>query len=543
MALSVEAALQLEAFSRISARVFAGHENLSREVRWVHPMEIPDIAQFLSGGEMLLTAGLGIGKTVSQQRRFIREISEAGAAALVIELSGRAFSTMPEPLVEEAHKLQFPLIGLDREVPFVEVSAQVHELTLKQVHTELLAFEELNAEFIHLLLESRSHVSFIESLTHRVGAPVVLENAEHAIIAYAGGSAQTDELISSWQVHARLGHRSVDPVGQFDRSSAAEDDGAPECSRRQVVLRGEVWGWVHVFHGSEPLVGVNAYAMERAADAIAITLVSDRESGARASQRQNSLISRLLLGDITGEQFVDRVLRVGRDLRRRPLVVVMFCKQPEDDNLEEALEKDLAQLDLPAVVADIGNFVMAVAGLSKQVSAEAVATHLDASSTRSGVSRGVPPSQISDAIRQAKAAASVAAAQEHPSAWHFDRLGVMRLLVELSQGPELARFVEDELGPVLEHDAAGANVLLPTLRAYLECDANKSRAAEMLFVQRRTLYYRLDRLGALLGKALEDPEARSSLRLALRALEFLEPGEATEIARSTGPPLHKPSKK
>ena len=74
---------------------------------------------------------------------------------------------------------------------------------------------------------------------------------------------------------------------------------------------------------------------------------------------------------------------------------------------------------------------------------------------------------------------------------------------------------------LLAHDASTANPLLPTLRAYLACDGNKSQAAEKLFVQRRTLYYRLERLEGLLGKSLEDPETRQGLALAVRALDFL----------------------
>ena len=61
--MTVAAALRLEVFSRVGMKVHAGENNLDRVVRWVHPTEIPDIAQFLRGGEMLLTAGLGIGST------------------------------------------------------------------------------------------------------------------------------------------------------------------------------------------------------------------------------------------------------------------------------------------------------------------------------------------------------------------------------------------------------------------------------------------------------------------------------------------------
>jgi purine catabolism regulator len=62
---------------------------------------------------------------------------------------------------------------------------------------------------------------------------------------------------------------------------------------------------------------------------------------------------------------------------------------------------------------------------------------------------------------------------------------VLRLLMTVADTPDLASYVEDELGPLLKHDAGTANPLLPTLRAFLQCDSGKSEAAKKLYVQRR----------------------------------------------------------
>ena len=121
MAMTVAAALGLEVFSRVKYTVYAGEANLDRPIRWVHPTEIPDIAGFLTGGEMLLTAGLGIGVTAECQRQYVAEIADAHAAVLIIELSGRAFDTMPPALIESARERNFPLVGLSGELPFVEI--------------------------------------------------------------------------------------------------------------------------------------------------------------------------------------------------------------------------------------------------------------------------------------------------------------------------------------------------------------------------------------------------------------------------------------
>lgn len=532
MTLSVEGALRLQAFSRTTVHVFAGRENLDRAVRWVHPVEIPDIARFLIGGEMLLTAGLGIGRTAAEQRKYIREIREAGAVALVIELSGRAFHTMPTGLIEEAARLGFPLIGLDDEVSFVEVSAQVHELLADLRKSNLAEFEQLNVEFIQLLLAGRDHVSIVETLAHHVGCPAVLEDIDHHVVAYAGGTSSSDILLTNWRLHAYQRHRSGGADDERPQLTEVGDlEPEAECSRRVVVLRGETWGWLHVLRAS--LDEADAYALNRAADAVAITLLSDRESGARASQRQSSLINRLLLGDLTGEQFVERALRIGRDLRNRPLVVVAACRDAAGEaGGDVAIDAALPPNRAPRVVADMGDFAMAVVGLTTQLSETELIAHLEQRGERAGVSRRCSPAGLPDAIHQARTAVSVAATHDKGTVLHFDRLGILRLFVALSQGDELARFVEDELGVVLDHDADASSPLLPTLRAYLECDANKSRTAEHLFVQRRTLYYRLERLTELLSKSLDDPEVRQDLALAIRALDFLQSRGDTDLIRT-----------
>lgn len=513
--MTVEAALGLEVFSRVPMKVYAGAHNLQRTVRWVHPTEIPDIAQFLRGGEMLLTAGLGIGATPEQQRAYLTHIAEADAAVLIIELSGRAFDTMPQALVDAAEERNFPLVGLDGELPFVEVSAQVHESITDQRVLDLSAYERLNATFMQLLLAERDTVLFTDALSGEVGRPVVLEDATCQVVAYSGASPVGDSVLAEWEHHSRIDHDSATTDGNANE--------AHNCTRRAVVLRGERWGWLHVLHDGRPVAGTAAYALDRATDGIAITLLGARESGAKSAQRQNALVSRLLLGDISGDAFVSRALRIGRDFRDHALVVVSVCRETTAGSAsdEEALEELCRAMHVPAVVADLGEHTLAIMGLTRTSSEKQVVQRLTALDVRAGISRPVSASQLPTAVDQARSAASVAAARPEKAVHRFDDLGVLRLLASLAGGPELARYIEDELGPLLKHDAKASNPLLPTLRTYLACDGNKSQAAQELFVQRRTLYYRLERITTLLGRSLDDADTRQALVFAVRGHDLL----------------------
>jgi purine catabolism regulator len=533
----VEAALRLEVFSRVRFEIFGGVRGLNRQVRWVHPVEVPDIARFLNGGEMLVTAGLGIARDAEEQRRYLRAVAGAGASVLILELSGRAYGQMPRALVEEADRLDFPLIGLHGELPFVEVSAQVHARLVDDRVRELTAYDQLNKRLMELLLAGRDHVSFTGALAAEVTHPVVLEDSSRRVVAYSAGDDTTDDEVGDWDRHSWLMHRhatSSAPTEKAALAGAHADRGVPiygrRCTRRAIAIRGERWGWLHVLHGPQPLRRQDEYALDRTAEAIAISVLSARDLKARAARRENALVDRLLLGDISGEEFVARALRLGKVLRGVSLLAVWTARGPSaEDTAQELLAASCAAVGLETITADVGDDALAVVGLQAPEDHERLRERLELDGPRAGMSRVCGPAELSTAIRQARSAASVAGASPATGAVRFDELGVLRLLVALSQGPELANYVDDELGPVLQHDAGSPNPLLPTLRAYLECDANKSRAAERLFVQRRTLYYRLERLNVLLARRVDDPEVRQNLSFALRGLDLIRRGDAQAV--------------
>lgn len=158
----------------------------------------------------------------------------------------------------------------------------------------------------------------------------------------------------------------------------------------------------------------------------------------------------------------------------------------------------------PTVTADMGHYLVAIAAMSAKVTRD-IGTLVNVSHTGAGVSRFATPQTLAHAITQAKIAAAVAHSRLYHPVLHFDELGVERLLVALAPTPELASFVEDRLGALLAFDARTATPLLSTLREHLKVDGHKTEAAQGLYIQRRTLYNRLDRISAIIGHSLDDP--------------------------------------
>ena len=112
--------------------------------------------------------------------------------------------------------------------------------------------------------------------------------------------------------------------------------------------------------------------------------------------------------------------------------------------------------------------------------------------------------------------------------YHYGDLGIYHLLLPLADGPRLANYVEAELGVLLANDARNRVPLVPTLRSFLDHGGHISAAARELFIERRTLYHRVEAIRKLLGRDLGHADTRLRLSVALRALDLLQTRRGTE---------------
>ncbi|WP_151479604.1 PucR family transcriptional regulator [Streptomyces albicerus] len=121
-ALTLREILALDSVRSAAPTLLAGEDALDRPVRWVHSSEVYEGANFLDGGELLLTNGFGLADAdAADRRRYVRELAARGAAALAVEV-GRSLPRMPDEVTDEARRLGLPLVALGRVVPFVRIT-------------------------------------------------------------------------------------------------------------------------------------------------------------------------------------------------------------------------------------------------------------------------------------------------------------------------------------------------------------------------------------------------------------------------------------
>ena len=93
MPVTVAQILQLDVLKE--ARVLAGEAGLDHRVSSVTVGEVPDIADWLSGGEMVLSTLFAVKGDPERQREFCRRVMMADAAALFVKTT-RFVESLPQ---------------------------------------------------------------------------------------------------------------------------------------------------------------------------------------------------------------------------------------------------------------------------------------------------------------------------------------------------------------------------------------------------------------------------------------------------------------
>jgi PucR family transcriptional regulator, purine catabolism regulatory protein len=526
--------LELELLRDAGLRIVTAQEQIDRPIRWVHSGEIADIARFLSGGEVLLTAATGLGPPSVDRRKYVRDLSQAGAAALIMEL-GRTFAELPAEMAEEAEARGLLIATLTEEVPFVAVTRLVHTAILNEQHHAQERATQIGDDFSRLVLEGAHVPEMLTLLAERLVNPVVLEDGLRRVVAYGASGRQATTVLREWQRHSRQGHRGT-AVG------VQSADSEPRCVWTSVSLRGEIWGRLHVLELESPIDAVTRLALGRAASNIALYLLAERQTYL-SETAERSLVSDAAQGtNFSGEEFLARATGLGIDFDE--VLVMMIVSESrfaesgsEDARLpgEQWMRDWFRQAQWESVVGVLADRVVAVAsatprgGLASNLEALAEDLLKTGSQFSVGVSRPAQASVLRRAYSEAQTAHDLGPTMSSDVVHHYEDLVLHRLLTPLlTTGPQLANFVESEIGDLIAYDEEHQSGLLATLDAFLQSNGNKAATADTLYLQRRSVYYRLTRIEELLGRSIEPADHRVRLYLALRAREVLEGGSAAD---------------
>src|ERR671914_932869 len=159
----------------------SGEDGADAPVRWVHISELPDPTPWLSGGELLLTTGIQLGGE-ERQREFVRLLSGHHLAGLGFG-TGFDHARLPEALLDEAAKLDFPVFEVPYELPFIALTEKAFTRLVNEQYEILQRGIAIHKRLERLVLEERGLDEVVRALAAVPGGTVGVLSARGETIA------------------------------------------------------------------------------------------------------------------------------------------------------------------------------------------------------------------------------------------------------------------------------------------------------------------------------------------------------------------------
>jgi purine catabolism regulator len=487
----------------LRTRLIAGEAGIDRPVTWAHVCELEDPTAWLSGGELVMTVGIGIPRDAAGQVAYVERLAQAQLSGVMI-CEGMRAPALSEEMLEAADRLGLPVMLTAYEVPFVAVSRVVADANLEDEHGRLrrtLQVYEVARLVVHAGLTDSKFIARLERI---VGGRLVVVDAAMGRVLLPPEASMPPSLIPMLrQTLERYPHDHVPAVIQLPEVEPSTIALAVPSRRRAFMVVSPRWRRAaHDIVVLRHVATVVALALER--------MTADLE---RKHRLGAELFAHLADRRMTPDLALDLLVRE-QHLPAPPYLVVAIA---EDSVHLADLQHSLEASGVPHLALRREGCLFLLLPDGEEISA-ALDAHL--TSTPQGVSARLSAlSRVPEAMLEARWALQ----QAREAGKGRVRYGEEGLdAASLPSSIEGARsLVERVLGPLLAYDASHERRLFASLRSFLEHDRSWSETARALGIHRQTLVYRLRKVEALTGLRVDRTADLVTLWLAVRAAAAL----------------------
>lgn len=502
MAITVEEALQLPELKE--TKLVAGSQGNKAEIKWITILEIIEDISRIHEGEFLITTGYSLNNRQHEGAQIIANLAGQKLSGVAVH-TGFYIEAIPQSMIDAANQYGLPLIEIPKKMNFSQVTRVVLE---KVVNSQMKLVSDANR--IHDELTS-----------------LVLQNYGMATI--------TRKLAKMTDARIRILDKKGEKIDEYPKSQhPARIDSQPlaiESNYRYPILVDEkLYGFLNA-EKNTPFSQFEQLAMRQATTIYAIEFLKIKIVADTKQHLQGDFLDDLLQKGYVNEQAaVERAHQLGYELAKQNLVMLVQSSHLDRtttiarDILNQRNEKYMIRQKSDHIVIlymaeNDTNAEQEVTTLCSQIierfktpgSEETDAIGIGTGNAVHGVAT------IADSARQARYALLFSQYMGKELV-PFSELGAYQLFIQLKDnGADLAPYYMSVLGSLIQYDGKHHSHLIQTFEAYVENNLRLRSTADVLFIHRHTLTYRLEQIKKKTGKDVHLASDRTQLHLAVMA--------------------------
>ncbi|MCX6469666.1 MAG: PucR family transcriptional regulator [Corynebacteriales bacterium] len=484
----------------LDLRSCTGSLGLDRPIDCALTSELVDAADWLSGGELLLTTGMRLPDDRDGRRRYLASLAEAGVAAIGFG-TGLGYDTVPDDLVDIGTDLGLPVLEVPLPVPFSAIARTLLDRVADDRYAQFTRAARSQPAMTRAVIAG-GVPALAGELAAALDHTVVVIDRDGRVVCSRPRAADPVAM-----THVR---RALGP--DHWRSRAASATGVTITDDHTITVQrissgGAVVGHLAVI-GDRPLGDLQRVLVGHASSLITLQHNGAGDVAAERAQLHADVLGFAIRGDTLPATAETMLLRAADDDGLVRVVVFEFRSSTVAAEALGQLASALEQRWRPVFCTRDGReVVVLLRGDDDTATAQSLGAGLR---MRAGLGDPVALCDIAASTGQARQAARAAVDGEVVD------LVTTRSVLAIDGVQDGLRGLHDiRLRPLLEVRAAGGADLVTTLRRYLEANGHWESAAAAIGVHRHTLRQRVSRIEGLLGVDLADARTRAELLLIL----------------------------
>lgn len=528
--ITVKDILQRKHFESIE--VIAGKDGLNRLVKWVHVVDVTNIRNLLNGNELILSTGVAWKENKELFISLVEQLIDSEAAGLCIEI-GTYTSLIPTEIISIANKFDFPIILFHKEVPFVEITQDIHTLLINHQYQIISDLESYSQALNKKLLQMKHYVEILTFIQQYLKTQVVIK-------------FQTKEIQFVPKVLEHERRALLERMMQFDRDPTTMN--FPSMAKISIQLLGDSYAELYILSKERTITEFDQLILDRTGTALAQFLLRELYVEEKRRVEEVEWLTKWLDGGQNEESIMEYLAYHLPPFQVKGAVVCL-CKLAPFEQYSN-LDLTYFKLYFRTILEQHGFSLLAIEkrftvifillnkrnsltwmqrmkeGLHKLTESDLKVGH---NKFQPVLAIGKYVDDLTNVQFSYKTALETIEIQKRrmndATISFYEELHIFRFVSLLNRHVNLQELVCEYLEPVIEYDQKYNGKLMETLKTYLACNGSKQETAKRLYIVRQTLYHRIEKLEKLLGEDFMDHEKRLAIEFMLASHDYLTPSK------------------
>lgn len=526
MAYTVRKLLESEQFPKM--KLLCGEKGLDREVKDIRIIEIEDMEQYLTGGEMLITSfQVYLSCSDREVEQHFEDLVKSDISGFIVKKREEDDSTGKRLKLLEKHceKYEIPLVEIPEDLYYWEIIRYVMTQVFDKDTARLKYFKITHDNFNIVTLKNNGSSytarDIIEFLSTMIGNPVALYYSNLNCLI----STNTDDskLILSDEIQPY----KPDFITKFQYMKQMKGNCVQYVVK--IGILNEVESYITITEENRELTELDYMAIENAIINLQYEFLSVFTQNELKKKYQRDIIHNILNGLLSPKEMAEAAAQLGMKESDTYRVVAFHTitknvqRKYTKEQLHEVgvIEDELMQLLPDALIyRNMDQIVMIQQVDSDQTELEyqkemeeieAVIQRIilyrkKAIDFQIGIGKSVKGYQrLKESYHEASQAIKyieivrLVTGDKNKSVVHYSNLGFFQIFGEIDDMTELERYIPETLKKLYEYDDEHKGELIPTLQMFLSNNQSIRKTAGAMFVHYRTISYRMKKIKEITG--------------------------------------------